>query len=349
VLQNTDACMASVSAEREAILQGGLCERFAVPENPQVIYRGLASCLLLGVEKKTNVRVAIKALLKSRFQNEKELKQSLREIELHASVPRHKNVLELLYSEEQAFAITLVFPYTPDGDLWELMRYGQTYCEKEVRNCTEQLLSALHHVHTANILHGDIKPHNFLLFRVDGRFAVQLCDFGFAEHPDQPGGVCTHRELKGTHGWFAPEMLAEQSHSFSLDLFGIGLILWRLLAGYAPFDPPSCFLPLDFDERYWCHVSSPCRELVAQLLSLTPGNRGTAAQSLQHVWLAGGEPPEPSAEVMQELAKYGAPPQTSVHFWPVGLIPSKEWQKSYANLVDACGDTSQDELSPTSA
>ena len=74
---------------------------------------------------------------------------------------------------------------------------------------------------------------------------------------------------------FAPEMLRQQSYSFNLDLFGIGLILFRresmirsmlrahgrilggqfmaalrrLLAGYEPFDPPSCFTQLEFDER----------------------------------------------------------------------------------------------------
>ncbi|CAE7244838.1 cmkA [Symbiodinium pilosum] len=142
-------------------------------------------------------------------------------------------------------------------------------------------------------------------------------------------------------------MLGEQSHSFNLDLFGVGLILFRLLAGYAPFEPPSRFTQPEFDERYWCHVSGPCRELVAQLLSLQPAKRGTAAECLQHAWLAGLQPPEPSPEKLQELSTYGALPDTTVLFWPVNQIPSKEWQKSYANLADAAGE--DEELSPTSA
>ena len=93
----------------------------------------------------------------------------------------------------------------------------------------------------------------------------------------------------------------ESASSSSGELAELGRIagvavFCRLLAGYAPFEPPSRFTQPEFDERresslsqglcrfrpqqahsgrYWCHVSGPCRELVAQLLSLQPAKRGT--------------------------------------------------------------------------
>eukprot|EP00931_Biecheleriopsis_adriatica_P097537 TRINITY_DN71345_c0_g1_i1.p1 TRINITY_DN71345_c0_g1~~TRINITY_DN71345_c0_g1_i1.p1 ORF type:complete len:346 (+),score=63.56 TRINITY_DN71345_c0_g1_i1:199-1236(+) len=331
------------SSEREAIQQSQITKRFVLRD--QVIYRGLASTIFLGVEKDTLLQVGIKAVMKDRLESEDEKRQSLREVQLHAAIPPHANVLQLLAAEETPSAILLVTPYTPHGDLWELMRYGQTYCEQEVRNCAGQLLSALFHIHSVcDLIHGDIKPHNWLLFRVDGTHVVQLCDFGLAEHPDRPGGTITFRGLRGTSGWFAPEMLDHIDYGHAVDLFGVGLILFRLLGGYPPFDPPSHFTAIEFDERYWCHTTMPCRQLLAQLLSLQAADRGTAQSCFTHEWLSGPAPPEPSADKLQQLTAYGAPPSTHVLFWPPAELPGKERQKSYADLASMGSCDDDDEM-----
>jgi len=288
-----------------------------------VIYQGLASTIFLAVERGTFLQVAIKAVVKSKLGTGQERAQAVAELEIHSSIPPHANVVQLLAAVETPSAILLVTPYTPCGDLWELTRYGQTYCEAEVRHCAAQMLGSIHHIHAAcNLIHGDIKPHNFLLFNIGGRHAVQLCDFGLAEHPDSPAGTATFRGLRGTSGWFAPEMLEHHDYGQAVDLFGAGLILYRMLGGYPPFDPPSRFRePLDFDDRYWCHVSPACRLLLARLLALDPAERGPARESCEHEWLRGPAPAQPSPEQLRALAAFGPPPSADVRFWPPAEVP----------------------------
>jgi len=324
-------------------LQSQIAKKYVLKD--QVIYRGLASTIYLGVERVTALQVALKVLMKHKFENEGERKQALREVELHFVIPPHSNVIQLMDAEETPSAILLVTPYAPCGDLWELVRYGKTYCEVEVRNLAAQMLQGLQHIHdTCDLIHGDIKPHNFLMFRVDGKNAVKICDFGLAEHPDTVGGTLTFRGLRGTSGWFAPEVLAHHDYGFAVDLFGMGLILFRMLGGYPPFDPPSCFSPaLEFDERYWGHVSMACRQMLAQLLSLEPSERGSAKSCMEHDWFCGPPPPEASPLTLKEMSKYGPPPDSSVLFWPPSQIPSEERHKSFADLSSLGGDDGEND------
>jgi len=215
-----------------------------------------------------------------------------------------------------------VTPFLQHGDLWSLMEYGQTYGEAQVRNCAAQMLSAARHMHdVCGLVHADIKPHNFLLVREEDRFAVKLCDFGLAERPG-PDGIVAFRGVRGTSGWFAPEMLRHQDYGFAIDLFGIGLIVFRMLGGYAPFDPPSRFqADVDYDERCWGHVSEGGRRLISKLLSVPAADRGTAAQALADPWISGPAPAPPTPEQLAALATCGPPPDTTVEFWPIGRMP----------------------------
>lgn len=54
---------------------------------------------------------------------------------MHFTVLPHPNCVRLLAAEESPEAIMLVTPLMPDGDLWGLMQYGQTFGEAQVKNC----------------------------------------------------------------------------------------------------------------------------------------------------------------------------------------------------------------------
>lgn len=323
--------------DRCALRESEIEQKYALTD--QVIYRGLCSTIFLGIERKTFLQVGIKVMLKSLFASEEERRAAVAEVALHRAIPPHPNVIRLLVAEDTPQAFVLVTPYTPHGDLWELMRYGQTYCEVQVRNCIAQMLSALHHIHSiCDLIHGDIKPHNFLVFKVDGRVSIQLCDFGLAERPDTPGGTLTFKGLRGTSGWLPPEVLSSVNYGFAIDLFGCGLILYRMLGGYPPFDPPSNFSSgLHFDERYWCHVSPLCRDFIAMLLSLDPTERGTAHSCSEHPWFTSADSIEPSAEQLKQLSASGPLPLTNVVFCSASDIPAHEQRLSYADLASLAG------------
>jgi serine/threonine-protein kinase len=96
-----------------------------------------------------------------------------------------------------------------------------------------QLLKAVAYAHEQGIIHCDIKPENILLF--DGN-RIRLTDFGIAKAAQATiNGAGT-----GTVGYMAPEQAMGRPSARS-DVFSIGLIAYRLLAGYwpeYPFDWP---------------------------------------------------------------------------------------------------------------
>lgn len=318
------------SGEREVVKRSSLAGEYDVLET--VIYRGLSCIIFLGVHVPRRLQVALKVVPKETMADDEELSLCRREVELHRAIPPHSHVIQLLAADETDEAMLLVTPYTPCGDLWTLTRFGQTYCEVEVRHCAAQMLAALRHIHVqCGLIHGDIKPHNFLLFGVDNRLIVQLCDFGLAARPTRPDGTLEFHGLRGTSGWFSPEMMDHQNYGQAVDMFSTGLILFRMLGGYAPFDPPHDFREVEFDEQYWVHTSDPCRQFVARLLALNPSDRITVTDALEHEWISGPPPPEPTPEQIAAISKYGPPPLTDVLFWSSGEMPAVDRIHSFVS------------------
>ncbi|MBN2446696.1 MAG: protein kinase [Phycisphaerae bacterium] len=89
-----------------------------------------------------------------------------------------------------------------------------------------QMLAAVAFAHSKRILHGDLKPENFIMF-ADNR--VRLADFGIAK--------VARRTLEasgsGTVGYVAPEQ-AMGKPSLRSDVFSLGLIFYRMFSGYLP-------------------------------------------------------------------------------------------------------------------
>ena len=91
----------------------------------------------------------------------------------------------------------------------------------------------MNHIHVRNIAHRDIKPENLLL---DDNFNIKLCDFGWASEMDsqQPRySVC------GTFEYMPPEVAHEDSHTIAADMWSLGILLYEMLHGHAPFKATS--------------------------------------------------------------------------------------------------------------
>lgn len=89
-----------------------------------------------------------------------------------------------------------------------------------------QMLAAVAHAHENRVLHCDLKPDNFILFR-GGR--LRLGDFGIARIAQKTMAASG----SGTVGYLAPEHALGRP-SFRSDVFSLGLILFEMLAGKVP-------------------------------------------------------------------------------------------------------------------
>ena len=95
-------------------------------------------------------------------------------------MPNNKHttkLLDVIWDEDMKY-VFLVMDYFP-VNLYSLLESRNTFHIEEihVKKLTYNLLCSINYLHSANIMHRDMKPANIL---VDEHFNVRLCDFGFA-------------------------------------------------------------------------------------------------------------------------------------------------------------------------
>lgn len=93
------------------------------------------------------------------------------------------------------------------------------------------ILDAIIHLHSKDIVFRDLKPENIM---VDCEGFPKLIDMGFAKkmHGQRTFTIC------GTPEYLAPEMLDKNNkngYNKAVDYWGIGILIYELLAGYPPF------------------------------------------------------------------------------------------------------------------
>ncbi len=102
---------------------------------------------------------------------------------------------------------------------------------RQVATLFLQVCAAVDNAHRSLIIHRDLKPSNVL---VDRNGQVRLLDFGIARLVDQPDEATATHWRALTPDYAAPEQFQGQSPSTAMDIYGLGALLYRLLAGRAP-------------------------------------------------------------------------------------------------------------------
>ncbi|KAJ8066930.1 hypothetical protein OCU04_004314 [Sclerotinia nivalis] len=116
-------------------------------------------------------------------------------------------------------------------DLAAIVRSGQPLTDAHFQSFIYQILCGLKYIHSANVLHRDLKPGNLL---VNADCELKICDFGlargFSVDPEENAGYMT--EYVATRWYRAPEiMLSFQSYTKAIDVWSVGCILAELLGG----------------------------------------------------------------------------------------------------------------------
>ena len=140
---------------------------------------------------------------------------------------------------------------------------------------TRRLASALGHVHLAGVVHRDVKPANILLVGGD-ETTPMLVDFGLARSPGSKLFESAPGMLLGTPGYMAPEQIRGAAGvDARADVFALGCIAFRCLAGHGPFtagEAVGTLTKILFDEpprlaEVVAGVPDALDELVASMLA----------------------------------------------------------------------------------
>lgn len=140
----------------------------------------------------------------------------------------HPNVVQVKYSCQDEDHVYLAMPFYENGSLNQLInhRYLTT---GEIIKYSLDFLSGLHHIHTKNLIHFDIKPNNVLLSNSgDGL----LSDFGLAKYIDAYG---TAEPDNLYHAQTPPESFLTNRFTVHSDIYQAGVTLYRLCNGNDKF------------------------------------------------------------------------------------------------------------------
>ncbi|NBP80081.1 hypothetical protein EBU58_05060, partial [bacterium] len=113
------------------------------------------------------------------------------------------------------------------------------YPMKEALRIAKQIARGLHAAHSAGLIHRDIKPENVFLEGPSQR--VVIIDFGLASDLGSDDVRLTvDGAIVGTPAYMAPERMSNQDKiDFKADIFGLGVMLYEMIASQFPFEGTS--------------------------------------------------------------------------------------------------------------
>jgi len=278
--------------------------------------------------------VACKVIERSSLTKTKTIQKLQSEIKIHRRM-KHPNIVEFIRTFEDSQHVYILLEKCSRQTLMELSSARRRFAVPEVQFFMLQTISACEYMHAENVIHRDLKLGNLML---DEDFNVKVGDFGLAaelSHPEE-----RKRTICGTPNYIAPEILDNKNldgHSFEVDIWSLGVILYTMLVGQPPFqtdDVKTTYKRIQackYEFPTNVHVPEAGKNLVHMILQSKPDRRPTLAEIRNHVFFTGaperapsslypmGERP-PAADAYTQHRRFSdaAPPPTACQAWAAG-------------------------------
>ena len=276
----------------------------------RIIGRGGMGAVAAVTRLGTGERYAVKVLLAELGRSAPMLERFRREARVLDFV-RHPGIVRIHDCGESKDGVFIVMELLDGETLQERLQEDERLLVEDLLPIVEALCDALASVHRVGIVHRDLKPSNVFL-PAGGEPAVKLIDFGSAK-PVEGADITQAGQIVGTIRYMAPEQVSGGRVDERTDVYAVGAIVYRALAGRPPFPRDWHLAVRAILEGHVPRLSGVAPEVarvVERAMSVARGDRFSdirsfaaafrdAVHAAQSAAAAAAEPPAPPAGVRQ--------------------------------------------------
>ena len=249
---------------------------------------GFARCYEL-FDEETHKSYAVKIIKKTSLIKSRTKQKLISEIKIHKSL-NHENIVKFEHYFEDAENVYILLELCYNQTLHELIKRRKKLTELEAQYYVFYIVKTLQYLHSLKIIHRDLKLANIFLTE---NMQIKLGDFGLATQLEFDGE--RKRSLCGTPNYIAPEILnGKTGHSFEVDIWCIGIILYILLIGKPPFETNNALETYkrikskNFSFPQGERISIPAKELIESILVTEPYKRPSLQEILESDFMTMG-------------------------------------------------------------
>lgn len=195
-------------------------------------------------------------------------------------------ILKLEYAIENADYIGFVMEYCAGGELFYHLRRIKRMSENQARFYITEIALGIQYLHEKYTIYRDLKPENIFM-DIDGH--IRIGDMGLCK-PDMNVNQFAH-SFCGSPEYMAPEMLLKVGHSYCIDYYCLGALLYELITGLPPYyshntqEIYECILQEELTFPNNLKISPELQHLLHGLLTKNPNNRLGSLGGIKEIFL----------------------------------------------------------------
>ena len=148
----------------------------------------------------------------------------------------HPHICKLYETYSEPGKVRLVLELCEGGELFDRLHQKKRFNEAWVQKLVYRMVGVLAYLHENHITHRDLKLENWLFRSREDDDQIVLIDFGLSHKYREK----EHMKKKvGTSYYVAPEVLKGDYMGVQADIWSLGVIVYMLLGGCAPYDGPD--------------------------------------------------------------------------------------------------------------